>query len=428
MKVVFRSLTTRERRTFSLHMAYSVIEGIIAGVLVLNEFVFIKSLLGTNYQLGVLFQFSMIVFLLLIFINEFLKRIKNKKHLLRITAILTRAPLLLILFFPRSADAVVANPIYHYVYLAIFLAYYLASPVIYPAINLFLKQVYRHNIFGRLYSYATTVNRLIIIITTFGYGLLLDADNFAFVYILPVMAILGIISVWLFSRIDYIEPEKALVKTKFFEAAKKSATNMLRIIRNNIPYRHFEFGFMFYGFAFMITITIITIYFERTLHLNYSSVAFYKNGYNLLSILLLPFFGRLLDRIDPRKFAAMTFGFMLIYILFITLTEYFPYYFDYQGIRVYWLLLGYVLFYGLFAATMSLLWFIGSAYFCKKEEAGIYQSVHLSLTGVRALFAPLVGVMFYEMLGFTWTFVIAMLSLAIAIIIMFWSYKTDRSS
>ena len=113
MKLALSSLTQREGRTFSLHMAYSVIEGVIAGVLALNEFVFIRSLLGTSYQLGVLFQFSMVVFLALIFINEFLKRIRNKKKLLRITAILTRAPLLLLLFFPRSAGAVVANPIYH---------------------------------------------------------------------------------------------------------------------------------------------------------------------------------------------------------------------------------------------------------------------------------------------------------------------------
>jgi len=426
MKLSLRSLTPREQRTFKLHLAYSIIEGIIAGVLVLNEFVFIKSLLGSNYQLGLLFQFSMIVFLALIFINEFLKRIRNKKKLLRITAILTRAPLIFLLFFPRSAAGVAANPIYHYIFLAIFLIYYMASPVIYPAINLFLKQVYRHNIFGRLFSYATTVNRITIILATFFYGLWLDVDNYVFVYVLPAIAVLGIVSVHLFSMIDYKEPEHIPEKARFKEAVKKSAMNMFRIIKENVPYRHFEAGFMFYGFAFMITVTVITIYFERALHLNYSSVAFYKNGYNLLSILLLPFFGRLLDKIDPRKFATITFGAMLMYILFMTLTSYFPAFFEFKSIKIYYMLIFYIIFHGIFAATMSLLWFIGSAYFCKKEEAGIYQSVHLSLTGARALFAPLLGVLFYEFLGFTWTFVIAMVSLAIAIYIMYWSYNRER--
>jgi hypothetical protein len=51
----------RERKTFRLHLAYSFIEGILAGLIALNEFVFVKSLLGTGYQLSVLFQFSVVV-------------------------------------------------------------------------------------------------------------------------------------------------------------------------------------------------------------------------------------------------------------------------------------------------------------------------------------------------------------------------------
>jgi len=85
-----------------------------------------------------------------------------------------------------------------------------------------------------------------------------------------------------------------------------------------------------------------------------------------------------------------------------------------------------VLFHSVFAATMSLLWSIGSAYFCKNEDAGNYQSVHLSLTGVRALFAPLIGVFFYETIGFFYTFLIAMISLLLGILIMIWSYSREK--
>ena len=61
------------------------------------------------------------------------------------------------------------------------------------------------------------------------------------------------------------------------------------------------------------------------------------------------------------------------------------------------------------------------------EEAGTYQSVHLFLTGVRGMFAPLFGVFFYEMAGFTATFLLAIGALVIAIILMIWSYKTEGS-
>ena len=134
-------LNDKEKNTFRLHAIYASIEGIILGVLALNEFVFLKSLQGTNYQLGVLFQFSMLVFLFLFFVNEFIKRTSNRKKLLRIAAILTRLPLIALFFFPRTAEAMDAASIYHYVFLGIFLIYYCGNIVIYPNINYLLKDL-----------------------------------------------------------------------------------------------------------------------------------------------------------------------------------------------------------------------------------------------------------------------------------------------
>lgn len=67
-----------------------------------------------------------------------------------------------------------------------------------------------------------------------------------------------------------------------------------------------------------------------------------------------------------------------------------------------------------------------SAYFGKNEEAGDLQSVHLSLTGIRAVFAPLIGVVIYQIFGFTITFLLAIFTLFLAIILMIWSYKRER--
>ena len=92
------SLNKIEKNTFSLHLMYSILEGIIAGVLVMNEFVFIKSLHGSNILLGLLFQFSIIVFIFSVLFNEIIKRTVNKGKLLRITVFLTRLPLFLLIF------------------------------------------------------------------------------------------------------------------------------------------------------------------------------------------------------------------------------------------------------------------------------------------------------------------------------------------
>jgi MFS family permease len=400
------------------------IEGIVLGVLALNEFVFIKSLGGSNYQMGLLFQFSMLVFLFLMLTNELLKRIGNRKKLLRITALLTRLPLLLIFFFPHSSKMASIHAGYHHLYLLLFLIYFSGNVVINPNINYLLKNNYSHYNFGKLYSYATSINKVMMLVVTFLYGYLLDLNQWVFVYVIPVIGILAVISVFFLSLIDgpvsVVEP-----KQRVMISVKKSIMEMARILKTNLPYRHFELGFMLYGFSFMITYTVITIYFYEALNLNYSSVAFYRNSYNILAILLLPFFGKLLGSIDPRKFAAMTFASMGLYVVAVMMTTFFKGNVVFWDITLYYSLVFYILFQGIFASTMVLLWNIGSAYFCQPNEAGTYQSIHLSLTGARAILAPVAGVFFYEMFGFTTTFVIAIIIVTSAIILMIWSYRRD---
>ncbi|NQU33907.1 MAG: MFS transporter [Bacteroidetes bacterium] len=421
------NLNRTEKRTFRLHTFYLIIEGVVLGILALNEFVFLKSLNGTNYQLSFLFQFSMLVFLFLIVINEFLKRIRNRKKLLRLAAIFSRLPLLALIFFPTNTDDLIAHPYYHYIFLFLFLIYFSGNIFINPNINYLLKVNYRHQNFGKLYSYSTSINKIVMLVVTFAYGYILDYNNFAFVYIIPMAALLGISSVFVLSNISYPKDEIILLKKSVIQSVKDSIKDMHQILRNNTPYRHFEIGFMFYGFSFMISVTVITIYFYEALNLNYASVAFYRNAYNILAIILLPFFGRLISNIDPRKFAALTYSSIVIYIFFLMMTSYFPAHFEFLDITIYYTLLLYILFHGIFAATMVLLWNIGSAYFCKPEESGTYQSLHLSLTGVRAIFAPLSGVVFYELFGFTVTFSIAIFSLLCGIALMIWSYNQGKT-
>ena len=288
---ITKSLSSSEKRTFGLHTAYMVIEGFVLGILALNEFVFIKSLHGSNYQLSFLFQFSMLVFLFLIVINEYLKRVKNRKKLLRRVALISRLPLLILLLFPVTQEDMLAQPYFHYIFLLLFLIYFSGNIFINPNINYLLKVNYKHHNFGKLYSYATSINKIVMLVVTFAYGYLLDYDNFAFVYIIPVGGLLGIVSIFILSEIKYPEEEVKIAKKSIYQSIEVSVKQMYNILKENKPYRHFEIGFMYYGFSFMISVTVVTIYFYEALDLNYASVAFYRNSYNILAIILLPFFG-----------------------------------------------------------------------------------------------------------------------------------------
>ncbi len=373
-----------------------------------------------------MFQFSTVVFVFLLFTNEFIRRIRNRKKLLIVTGLLTRLPLFLLIFFPRSAAGFEADSIYHYLFLFIFLLYYLGNPIIYPNINYLLKANYRLQNFGHLYGISTSLNKVVMLVITLLYGLWLDVDNYIFVYVFPLMAILGVISVYLLTRINFPEEKDVTIRKSVFQSVFQSGKNMYCILKDNIPYRHFEVGFMLYGFAFMFTMPILFIYFYDELNLNYSSVAFYRNAYNIIAIILLPYFGKLMGKTDPRLFGVLTYSSLGLYILFLGLTSFFPYYTDFLNIRLYYSLIGYVLFHGVFAASMVLLWNIGSSYFCAPEEAGTYQSLHLSLVGIRALIAPLFGIFFYELFGFSATFSLSILFVMFSVFIMLWSYRREK--
>lgn len=413
------------KQSFRYHLIYSIIDGFILGLFALNEFILIKSLKGSNYQIAFMFQVTVLVLLFSVFFGEILTRVKNKKKLIRWVGILTRLPLIFLFFFPDNAMDLGDNYYYQLAFLAILMVYYFANPLLFPAINHLLKNSYAHEDFGKLYSYASTINKVMMMISTFLFGLLLDYNNYAFTYIYPLVAILGISSIFILTKINYRVTENTELRPSFYKSIIGSLKNMFQILKGNKPYRDFEVSFMFYGFAWMATAAVITIFFDKALHLNYSSIAFYKNAYNTMAILLLPYFGKLIGKIDPRKFAVYTFSFMLLHLFFLGLTEYFDGYFEIWDLKIYYSLIVSYTFYGLFAATMALLWYIGSAYFCKDEEVSNYQSVHLTMTGFRGIFAPLVGVFFYELFGFTGVFLLGIFSLAIAILIMLFSMKKE---
>jgi MFS family permease len=294
----------------------------------------------------------------------------------------------------------------------------MANPLLLPAINHLLRNSYSGINFGRLYGYSSSINKIMMLLSTFSFGLILDMNYFSFIYFYPVISIFGAFSIYILTMIkDESEP---IVENKkpLFTAVKDSFINSLKILRQNKPYRDFEIGFGLYGWAWLSTVAVITIFFDSELELNFSSIAFYKNAYNIIAIVSLPFFGKLIGKIDPRKFAAYTFAAMFFHLLFLGLTQYIPNNYQLWGLKIYYSLIASYLSYGLFAAMMALLWYIGSAYFCKKDEVSSYQSIHLTLTGVRGILAPLIGVFIYELIGFTGVFILALLSLLIAIVVM----------
>jgi len=420
---ILKNLDSKEKKTFYLHITFQIIDGMMRAALWINEYVFVKSLNGSSYQLSFLFQSSVIVLLLSVLFNELINRSKNKKGLLKRAGFLTHLPLIILLFFPKNPELYYVNSIYHYIFLFVFFTYYLSYPIVLPTINLFLKNAYSKENFGKLYGISSSVRQIVMMITFFVLGLILDSDVFSFTYFFPILGVLGFLSIILIGRIEYIPKSIPEFSEGIIQAVIGSFKKMVSNLKTNKPYFDFQVAYMFYGFAFMSTRSVINIFYDKALSLNYSSVAFYQNAYNIIAIILLPVFGKIIGKVDPRKFTIIPFISMAGYILFTGLTKFFPYSIELWKFEIYITLLIATVFYGFFFSTMLLSWNIGSSYFARNEEAGDYHAIHLFGTGLRGVVSPLIGVALYEVFGFSLTYGVAILSLLIGVYVLYRSSK-----
>ncbi len=74
-------LNEREKKAYRLHMISEILDAFSIGAVSLTEFVFLKSLDGSPYLVGVLFQASVIVMLFSAVFNSLIIRTENKKRL-----------------------------------------------------------------------------------------------------------------------------------------------------------------------------------------------------------------------------------------------------------------------------------------------------------------------------------------------------------
>ncbi len=417
----YTRLEPNERQTFKYHFIFTTLEGLVFGTSLMNEYVFLRSLKGTEFLVGLLFLLSMVVYITLIVFNEVTRRIADKKKLIRITALITRLPLLLFLLFPSYVNHENA-PLLHFAFLAILFFYYLGTAITLPTINLLLKHNYRNNNFGRLYGYATTANKIATLSATMFFGFLLDVDFFVFRWFYPAIGILGTIGFYSLSGVPFVS-EVVEIKEKLWLSIKKSFGRMLGILKNDRPFLHFQMAYFAYGIAFMITATVITFFLESHLSLSYSVISGYKTMAGVVTVLMLPLAGIWMDKLDQRRFGSFMFFFMLLYVAGIMMTDFFPQSFLIGNNEVYVMLIFAFVSFGLFNAFGTLSWNVSSAYFSDDlKTVGDYQAVHITLTGVRSLFAPL-GVVVYKAMGFTMTFAISILFVILALIILRFSQK-----
>lgn len=302
-----------------------------------------------------------------------------------------------------------------------------ANSLLIPAQNrIFQKNINntrRANVFG----YTISLGMLVSIIFTFGAGRLLDINEQSFRWILIATGFCGFVSCAVLSLIRIQEPlgkpdcPKIAWRKQLFEPVK----NTLRLLKHNKPFAAFERSFSIYGMGFIMMQPIIPIYLVDKLQLSYTNNFLAKGVLSQIGLLLLsPVIGKIHDRIHPFKFISRSFGMLMIFPLLIIVSSL------WRGSGVMPVVIVFVAYFifGVAMSAVNVAWNMGSIFFAGKDDASIYQSVHVTMTGIRGLIAPALGFILLKLWGITSVFIVAAGFLACASLISWRDYRKVRSS
>jgi MFS family permease len=128
-------------------------------------------------------------------------------------------------------------------------------------------------------------------------------------------------------------------------------------------------------------------------------------------VIFSPFTGRFHDKHEPFTYAAMLFGLLALYPILLAVSSS-------LGLSVVYLAF---LFFSFAMAGVLITWNIGSIYFAEPNREVAYQSVHLTMTGVRGIIAPVIGWMIMSFADFNTAFVVS------AVIFIIAAYLMSRS-
>jgi hypothetical protein len=213
------------------------------------------------------------------------------------------------------------------------------------------------------------------------------------IYLLAV--VLGMFGVWAYSRVRW----RGRVAHLDQELASKERLDlpgprsMLTVLRDDRFYRRFMAAQFLLGAPNLAAMPVFIIGLERIFALPYTpSMVLTQVIPIVLPVVTIPFWAYLLDRMHVVRYRVYQSAFFIVAnaltgIGFLT--------------EQLWLIVLARFTLGIAFGGGMLAWQLGHHDFAKRELASVYMGIHVTLTGVRGVIAPFVGVLLYSGVGAT---------------------------
>ena len=259
---------------------------------------------------------------------------------------------------------------------------YIVGSVAVPAVSSILRTNYPGTRRYRVVGVVMGLSSLTMALVAGGAGLLLryaGDDKLLFRPIFIIGGVLGMLGVWVYSRIK-VRGERHLAHADPVPAGRFSFFRDIGLLWRRPKFGKYQLIQFTSGFANIMTLPALVEL------LKYQDVGWLAAAIvlgvapNLTRALSMPFYGRLLQKLNPMQARAIFSVFWTTAYVLIALS----------GLQVAWVVAARLIM-GLAHGATMLLWTLQQMYFARKRDVPKFMGVHCTLTGLRGLIAPFFG-------------------------------------
>ena len=389
-----------ERKTFILHLVSQFFNGIALGIIILQDIILKKTLGGTNFEIMLLMLFSHSSNLFSVYGSEIVNRSYNRAKSIINLGFIGNAFLLILPLLNNS---------WFYILCLVFNA--IANSLLLSIWNIAFKHNYTDRNRSKLYSYASSLQIAVLLVTTTIFGNYLDLNAGLYKIMFPAAGICGMITFYYLAKMISLSMDDYKGKSDnsksyftlndYKDIIALPGKTLVRILKYNRSFLRFEMYFFLYGMAFMILTPVVPVFLVDNLHLSYSPISFAKGlVFHTALIVFTPLMGRYHGIGSPAKFCGYVFLLLALYPAALVSA-------NYVSINSEVIVYISYFFFGLAMSGVSIAWALSSIYYAPKNEVSSYQAVHITLTGVRGLFSPAIGYLVMYFFSIEYSFILS---------------------
>ncbi len=409
-----RELPLRARRSFWLDYASQCLSSIFEGVAALLSMFLAKSLGGDPWLVAALRGIPGVSHLFSVFWVGPIERRRKVPFAVGLMGV-GRGIFLLYLLFPGLLVPYLGPQVLPWAFSAVAAASYFTASGALPARTAIVDLVYPDTHRGRIFGFFQSARVPFAMVASYLAGVFLDRASSGgmppYHLVFPAAGFLGLLGalvmLWL--------PVGRHDRPHTGPARGFSPARAWGVLRKDREFRNYMIAFSIFGFANLMQLPIQVLYLKDEFHVTYKQTSIIFAIIPQICMLLTgAFWGGFLDRVSLY---TARFLFNMMWAVQPVMYALAP--------NIGWIY-GASFVSGLSEAGSGLTWSLGILYFAPKKDIPLYMSIHLTLTGIRAVIAPQVGAFLLPVVGAVGVFWIASGIMVFSSFLMLWFGKSDR--